>query len=222
MVNQGATVQLVPSMFPNNYSKKLANKGITIPSCWNYNNTMTINKCNIKKYTNGQNNTFNFINKSFPTTGDIDIPLIPKNGTKESVLGTFEYLAQYFKYNKEHGETFILLAAKNWTEELNRDFVNCMFNGLFEGTTSIRLVLPKDVTKLYKDGKPRVTLYELCIVLIESKKFEVLEYVTSEDTPYRIIFLKRKNASARKNGTNTIRNNQKIGGKRTRKHNTKK
>ena len=86
----------------------------------------------------------------------------------------------------------------------------------------IRLVLPKDVSNLLKaDGTPRVTLYELCIILLQSEWFDVYEYPTDIKDEYRILFLKPKIQQSKKSNksNDSIKTSIKEGGKR---HRTKK
>ena len=217
-------LQKVESFFEN-YKKKLNDKGVKVNKCWEPNKILVKNKnCKINNYTNGINSTFDYLIKSYPKT-DTYIPLIPDGDCKQAVLGTFEFLAAYFYYNNEHADNkFILLAAKDWSEELNKKFVTCIFNLFFNMNSCefpIRLVLPKDVSNLLKaDGTPRVTLYELCIILLQSEWFDVYEYPTDIKDEHRILFLKPKIQQS----NDFINTSIKEGGKRhrTRKKRTQK
>jgi len=106
-------LQKVESFFEN-YQKNLNAKGVKVNTCWEPNNTLVNNNCKINKYTTGVKETFAYVNKSYPNTNTY-IPLIPDGKCKQAVLGTFEFLAAYFHYNKNYhkeNSKFILLAAK--------------------------------------------------------------------------------------------------------------
>jgi hypothetical protein len=191
---------LIP--WPNffiNYSKSI--EKIKPNLCWKSNNTIEQKNCVLNQFINGQNVTLTYISEHYPKTNE-QIPMIPPYNCKQVVLGPFELIVPYFYYNIDIEDNFILLAAKDWSETLNEKFVNCIFNLLFNGMTSckfpIRLLLPKDVTKLLKvDGTPRVTLYELCIILLQSERFDVFEYPT-DNNEYRMLFLKPKSVKPNK------------------------
>lgn len=97
-----------------------------------------------------------------PYFSNIDIPNIP-NCSNQVVLGIKEHIAPYFKYNKDHDSVFFLICSDmNWTENANNIFIRCASLGkLNDCEYPIRLLLPKDKTKLFNNKKPRVTIYEL-------------------------------------------------------------
>ena len=188
----------LPNFFTN-YSNRI--KNIKPNPCWKFNNTLEQKNCVLNQFINGQNVTLTYISEHYPKTNE-QIPMIPPYNCKQVVLGPFELIAPYFYYNMDIEDKFILLAAKKWSDTLNAKFVNCIFNLLFNDMNSckfpIRLVLPKlvlpeDINKLLKDDKtPRITLFELCIILLYADKFDVVKYPTADIIPYHILFLKPK------------------------------
>ena len=135
------------------------------------------------------------VNLSDKETVSVDsIPNIPEIGCKQVVLGTFELIAPYFYYNEiNHTDTFILLASNHWTEHLNQEYVSCAFKLLLQNQPCeypIRVLLPLNSKKLIKtNGSPRATLFELCVILQQSKRFEVYEYPL-EGQSYGLYFMK--------------------------------
>lgn len=152
-------------------------------SCWN--STLRTNQNKTKC------NTDLFFNQTYTNHTPLThpIPFLPESRCKQVVLGTFELIAPYFQYNRDHPEDppFILLSSHHWSDELNKNFVSCAFALLLHNNTCqypIRIVLPSDPTQLVrinKNGKrsPRITLLELCIVLQEMDHFTF--YQMSED-----------------------------------------
>lgn len=191
---------LIPWLnFFTNYSNRI--KNIKPNPCWKFNNILDEKKCDLNQFINGQNVTFKRIRNHYPKTNE-QIPMIPPYNCKQVVLGPLELIAPYFYYNMDIEDKFILLAAKEWSDTLNAKFVHCIFNLLFNDMKScvypIRLVLPKlvfteDVNKLLKANKtPRITLFEVCIILLYADKFDVDKYPTADIIPYDILFLKPK------------------------------
>jgi len=194
------------STFFTNYERNIQN--IQPSSCWSYESLLTKNECDMEPFFDGIESTRKYVEERFryepdtrlvhisnTETVSIDsIPNIPtEEGCKQVVLGTFELIAPYFYYNKLISNKFILLAAEHWTEKLNQKYVSCAFNMLLHNNSCdfpVRVLLPNDVQRLLKANKsPRATLFELCIILQQSKRFEVYEYPL-EGMDYGLYFMK--------------------------------
>lgn len=103
------------------------------------------------------------------------IPLIPDNqyNCHQCIIGTFEHTCHYILYNKNVKKIFNISVAKNWSQVLNEKYIDCIINLAFSGLKDpsckypIRLILPKNLTKINKDNKvtTRITYLELCIIL---------------------------------------------------------
>ena len=178
-----------------NYENKI--KNIQPSHCWTYEKLLTEKECDMTPFSNGIESTRKYVEEHFPYDPTIVIPNIPtEEGCKQVVLGTFELIAPYFYYNKMNNtDTFILLAAEHWTEHLNQTYVSCAFKMLLQNQSCIypiRVLLPNDVEKglLRANRSPRATLFELCIILQQSKRFEVYQYPQSEGQSYGIYFMK--------------------------------
>lgn len=168
-------------------------------ACWIkkvFNTKKNEETCMRSNFFNGWNDTLAFINKRYPMSDSEkiakinEIPFLPEPGCKQVVLGTMELIAPYFYYNEMHEEEpFILLASQHWSEELNINYVSCAMSLLLGNQACvypIRLLLPKDNYQLLSPNlKPRITLYELCILFQYSNKFNTEEH----DMGNYIIFL---------------------------------
>ena len=66
----------------------------------------------------------------------------------------------------------VLLSSDKWTPLLNKKFVSCALDRLFEKacTSSVRILLTRDSRYYTSEHRPRIALLELCIVAIESNK----------------------------------------------------
>ena len=182
-----------PTFFTN-YEHNL--QKIQPSSCWSYESLLTKEECDMAPFFDGVESTRKYIEKHFPydSTTMSDIPNIPtEEGCKQVVLGTFELIAPYFYYNKHVYDKFILLAAEHWTEKLNQKYVSCAFKMLLHNNSCsfpVRVLLPNDLHRLLRANKsPRATLFELCIILQQSKRFEVYEYPL-EGIDYGLYFMK--------------------------------
>ena len=149
------------------------------------------NICKSPAFFNGRENTIKYINSIYPMTEEEkdkkinSIPDLPKNGCQQVVFGTLSSIAPYFYHNQrqiEQGKQvkFIILSAKNWTEELNMDFVQCAFFLTFTPPNCpipIRFLIPndnKDLTYYNKKEhhtKARITLKEVCDTIKYSNRF---------------------------------------------------
>jgi hypothetical protein len=144
---------------------------------WNKKNINFKNSCIINNYTNGVVSTMKYIKSInnlsiYPTS----IYKIPSNKCKQVVLGTLDGIHDYFD-KKE----YVVLASNNWSEKLNKNFVLCALNALFDNQVSckyhVRIIIPKDRTRLItKNNTPRITLLELCLFLQESPLFTIYKY----------------------------------------------
>jgi hypothetical protein len=198
-------------------------------SCWIrkvFNTKQNEKICTQSTFYNGWNDTLRFIEEKYPMSASEkeekmrEIPFIPEPGCKQVVLGTMELIAPYFYYNQmqhqnNEEEPFILLASQHWSEDLNIAYVSCAMSLLLGNQSCvypIRLLLPKDNYKLLSANrsKPRVTLYELCILFQYSKYFNTEEFDRGDYTIF--LFKPNKNANIFKRNMN--------GGKRrkTRRH----
>lgn len=225
---KGGTEQRIEQLDPRpnffkNYETKIRN--INPSSCWKYESTLTKQNCDMAPFFNGLKSTSDYVKKNFRydvTTRLVriseseymsidDIPHIPEEGCRQVVLGTFELIAVYFYYNELYKtDKFILLAAENWTEKLNQEYVSCAFNLLLHNQPCkypVRLLLPKNpMTFLRANKSPRATLFELCIILQQSKRFNVYQYPLNT-LSYDIYFMeyipgtggRRKKRKTRKN-----------------------
>lgn len=184
----------LPNFFTN-YSNRI--KNIKPNPCWKFNNTLEQKNCVLNQFINGQNVTLKRIRNHYPKTNE-QIPMIPPYNCKQVVLGPLELIAPYFYYNMDIEEKFILLAAEHWSKELNEKFLSCVFKLLFQDIISckypIRVILPIDTNTLLKNKNPRITLYELCIILLHTNMFKVFEYPTSNNTYYILFFVPIKSS----------------------------
>ena len=99
------------------------------------------------------------------------LPSIPK--CKQAVFGLFEDLAPYIVYSSRvTNSPFIIMSTDKWTPLLNKKFVSCALDRLFEKacTSSVRILLTRDSRYYTSEHRPRIALLELCIVAIESNK----------------------------------------------------
>jgi hypothetical protein len=196
---------LQPTFFKN-YETKI--KNIKPSSCWKYESSITKQNCDMAPFFNGLKSTSDYVKKNFrydestrlvhiseSESISIDqIPHLPEEGCRQVVLGTFELIAVYFYYNEVYQtDKFILLAAENWTEKLNQEYVSCAFNLLLHNQPCqypIRLLLPKNpITFLRANKSPRATLFELCIILQQSNRFNVYQYLMDNQS-YDLYFMK--------------------------------
>ena len=180
------------SNFYNKYERNIAT--IKPSACWTYESLLAKKDCDMASFFDGLDSTSTYVRTHFPDSM-IDPPNIPEEGCKQVVLGTFELIAPYFYYNERHDvKPFILLAADHWTEHLNQKYVSCAFKLLLNNQSCeypIRVLLPNDVEKglVRANGSPRATLFELCIILQQFKRFSVFEYPL-EGQSYRLYFMK--------------------------------
>jgi len=180
-----------PNFFTN-YKRNL--NTITPSACWTYESLLTQKTCDMAPFFNGVDSTQAYIEQHFPYDSTLPILYPPtEEGCKQVVLGTFELIAPYFYYNKYVSDKFILLAAKHWSEKLNQEYVSCAFQMLLHNASCqfpVRVLLPNDLSRLVRTNRsPRITLFELCIVLQQSNRFKVYEY-PMEGYPYRMYFMK--------------------------------
>jgi len=206
-----------PTFFTN-YERNI--KNIQPSACWTYDSLITKEECDMAPFFDGVESTRKYVESNFHYDPTTIIPNIPGKGCKQVVLGTFELIAPYFYYNKmNNADTFILLAAEHWTEKLNRTYVSCAFKMLLQNqacTYPIRILLPNDVQKglLRANRSPRATLFELCIILQQSKRFEVYEYPL-EGQSYGLYFMKHIPGTGGRRRRTRRRNHAK---RRTRRH----
>lgn len=165
-------------------------------------------------FQNGVPSTLTYVEENFPYDPTFMIPEVPEKGCKQVVLGTFELIAPYFYYNKNVSDTFILLAAENWSVELNTKYVSCAFQLLLQNQSCrypVRLLLPNEPRDLLKtNGTPRVTLFELCIILHQDKRFNVKQVQQKEGQSYGVYLMEHIPGTG---GKRTRRNRR-----RTRRH----
>jgi hypothetical protein len=135
---------------------------------------------------------------------ELEIPLIPQPPCQQIVLGTMEDLVVYVMYVRCQvalGKipSFSILATNDWTPEINQEFVSCALPNTDKSCEfNIRMLLPKQKDRiLTKDGQPRITKFEVCILLAMEGKYNGWEYVGSKTPPhhaclknYRILFLR--------------------------------
>lgn len=153
--------------------------------CWDWDKpVMKKEECNslIPVFTNNLKGTLKYCDKvcekfiKMPLTElKKMLPSIPK--CKQAVFGLFEDLAPYIVYSSRvKNSPFIILTSDKWTPMLNKKFVSCALDRLFEKacTSSLRILLTTKDSRYYNaENKPRIALLELCIVAKESNKHKI-------------------------------------------------
>lgn len=91
----------------------------------------------------------------------INIPLYPRAGEKEVVLGTTKYLLPYYVCDEEF--TTFTVPDEMWNLKLNMQFLDCLMMGVFSDSDVIRLVTTKR-DLMNEQGGLRVTAKEICYV----------------------------------------------------------
>ena len=182
-------LQIVSRKILNNDIKTL-HKISNQKNIWN-NHNITDKKClkQLSMFTNNLNGTILFCNKKCLKYNNLSlyklqklIPYIPKEiECKQIIIGILEHISLYLEYNKKiENSHFLLLTSKEWSENLNKNFISCALRGLLYNNLckySIRILLPKNINLLLKNYNnkivDRITLLELCIIINKIDNFNI-------------------------------------------------
>jgi hypothetical protein len=129
--------------------------------------------------------------KAIQFAAKVNIPLYPRAGEKEVVLGTTKYLLPYYVCDKE----FVTFTVPDelWNLKLNMQFLDCLMMDVFSKSDVIRLVTTRR-DLMTDQGGLRVTAKEICYL---KHKYQLKFYKLIHKDHDNIYFLCHKKPNSK-------------------------
>ena len=104
----------------------------------------------------------------------LNVPLLPKNGEQQIVLGTSKYLLPYIML-PTYFNTFYI-NPEVWTLEANLSLIECIAKKFIKFNVIRFVTTPKDL--LYDDNHYRITAEEICV--FKKYDYHFYKYISKE------------------------------------------